>query len=153
MAILLPLVLGLSPLTPSPQEVMSLSSALCRVQLGQSLTRALSLSLKVSRRGGVVWSGLSYSVPSFLSASQSVQITSTAIVGDMYVETNQVAVFRVDSVDGSGHIIPPDTDFTWHVVPGKPLPSFDAAVVSVSPLQVPPVCSPSGGRLHAMSTV
>lgn len=60
------------------------------------------------------------------SDSQSVEITSPQLIVHSlnYVKTRQPLSWRVESVEGSGHVIPFDTNFKWIVVPfiGKPHP-------------------------------
>lgn len=58
------------------------------------------------------------------AASTQVKIESVNFVLDEYVVVGSMVKLTVRSVDGSGHIIPPNTVYTWTVTPlfGKPLP-------------------------------
>ena len=54
------------------------------------------------------------------SDSSSVAIRSSNLVNDQFVKTQEVLTWRVESIEGTGHVIPPNTDFKWTV---RPLPS------------------------------
>ena len=80
------------------------------------------------------------------------QIISAALIRDLYVKTNQVAEFNVMSANDSGHI-PPDTHYTWHMIPGESAPPLSLIITSSHTPAGPAVSCANATRDETLSNV